>query len=261
MRRTKSSKNTGQTHSYWQSYSDMMAALLLIFILIMAFTLVQSLKSYEEKIRTQEEQNALLMAQQSTLLEQKEQLKAQQAQIDELIGVKSEIIKALSDRFRNSNLRIDIDAKTGAISLDSSVLYAYDSSELSDEGKSFLREFLPMYISVLLNKTYRSFISEIIIEGHTDTNGDYMYNLNLSQKRAYSVAAYCLDESTGMFSASQLRKLRKIMTANGRSLSNPITDEDGKVDAEKSRRVEIKFRLKDEEMISALQAILEDGAT
>lgn len=237
----------------------MMAALLLMFILIMAFTLVQSLKAYEEKIRTQEEQNAILMAQQSTLLEQKEQLKAQQAQIDELIGVKSEIIKALSDAFRNSNLRIDIDAKTGAISLDSSILYAYDSAELSAEGKAFLLDFLPLYISVLWNETYRAFISEIIIEGHTDTNGDFMYNLNLSQKRAYSVAAYCLDERTGMFPTAQLHELRKVMTANGRSLSNPITNAAGQVDAAKSRRVEIKFRLQDEEMISALQAILEDG--
>ena len=35
--------------SYWLSYSDMMAALLLIFILIISFTLMQSKSQYESK--------------------------------------------------------------------------------------------------------------------------------------------------------------------------------------------------------------------
>ena len=40
-------KKAGQAHGYWQSYSDMMAALLLMFVLIMAFTLAQSLQTYD----------------------------------------------------------------------------------------------------------------------------------------------------------------------------------------------------------------------
>lgn len=244
------SKKTGQANSYWQSYSDMMAALLLMFVLIMAFTLAQSLKTYEEKVRIQEEQ-------QKILTEQQKQLEAQQKQIDDLIGVKTDIIKALNETFRNSNLRIDIDAQTGAISLDSSILFGFDSADLSSEGTAFLKDFLPLYISVLLSDEFRPYISEIIIEGHTDTDGRYMYNLNLSQKRAYSVAAYCLDERTTFLPTNQLNDLRAIMTANGKSYSNPIYNADGSVNAEKSRRVEIKFRLQDEEMITQLQEILE----
>ena len=47
-------KNTEGT-SYWQSYSDMMAALLLIFVLIMSFTLFQSLRHYQEMSESIEE--------------------------------------------------------------------------------------------------------------------------------------------------------------------------------------------------------------
>ena len=250
-------KKAGQAHGYWQSYSDMMAALLLMFVLIMAFTLAQSLQTYEEKVRIQEEQQQMLTEQQEKLANQQAQLESQQKQIDELIGVKTDIIKALNDTFKESHLRIDIDAQTGAISLDSSILFGFDSADLSSAGTNFLKDFLPLYISVLLSDEFRPYISEIIIEGHTDTDGRYMYNLNLSQKRAYSVAAYCLDERTSFLPADQLSDLRGIMTANGKSFSNPVYKADGSVDAEKSRRVEIKFRLQDEEMIAQLQQLLE----
>ena len=241
-KKKKSAIGSGQT--YWQSYSDMMAALLLMFILIMAFTLSQSLKTYEEKIRVQEEQQQLL--------------NEQQKEIDEIIGVKMDIIQALSEAFKNSNLTIDIDKQTGAISLDSSVLFEYNSAELTPAGIKFLNDFLPLYISVLRGDTYRSYISEIIIEGHTDTSGDYMYNLNLSQRRAYSVAEYCLSGEHSIFDRATVEDLRAIMTANGKSFSNPVYAENGAVDAAKSRRVEIKFRLQDEEMINRLQDILEE---
>ena len=121
-------KKAGQAHGYWQSYSDMMAALLLMFVLIMAFTLAQSLQTYEEKVRIQEEQQQMLTEQQEKLANQQAQLESQQKQIDELIGVKTDIIKALNETFKDSNLRIDIDEQTGAISLDSSILFGFDSA-------------------------------------------------------------------------------------------------------------------------------------
>lgn len=43
--------------------------------------------------------------------------------------------------------------------------------------------------------------------------------------------------------------LRTIVTANGRSWSNPVQDAQGNVDMDASRHVEIQFRLKDEEAI------------
>ena len=84
-----------------------------------------------------------------------------------------------------------------------------------------------------------------------------MYNLSLSQQRAYSVAEYCLSGEQNILPVPMLNDLRTIMTANGKSFSSPVYNDDGQVDAARSRRVEIKFRLQDEEMISKLQEILE----
>ena len=61
-------------------------------------------------------------------------------------------------------------------------------------------------------------------------------------------------------SEEQLDELRGLLTANGRSWSAPVYQQDGTVNMEASRRVEIKFRLKDEEMMNQIASMLEGGA-
>lgn len=237
------SRRNKETTNYWQSYSDMMAALLLMFILIMAMTLLQSIKGYEEKLKEREEQQA--------------KITEQQEKIDSLVGMKTKLIEALSEEFKDSELKITVDAKTGAITFDSSVLFDFNEAQLKESGETFLQVFLPSYMSVLFSNEAKDYVSEIIIEGHTDTEGEYNYNLKLSQERALSVATYCLEPDNNMLSSEEQTQLREMMTANGKSWSNPIKNEDGTVNQDKSRRVEFKFRLKDDEMIDELRKILE----
>lgn len=237
--------------SYWLSYSDMMAALLLIFILIISFTLMQSKVQYESKQTELEEQKKIIAKQEKLLNDQ-------QKELDRIAGIRSDLVKALRDEFSDSSLNVKIDEKTGAITFDAGVLFDVSDSELKEDGKEFINQFLPKYCSVLLSDDYREYVSEIIIEGHTDTNGSYIYNLELSQQRAFSVAKYCLTESNGIISGDQEDMLRTVLTANGKSYSDPIYKENGKVDMDASRRVEIKFRLQDEEMIDEMMDILKE---
>ncbi len=319
-----------QETSFWQSYSDMMAGVLLMFILIICgtlFVLMQVKNSYdasELELREREEEleqaivenlgyldlteaqnllldeqrskleqqqaeldaaQALLDAQKAQLEEQKAQLAAsqtllslqedeleekeiqislqkealqtQQLQLEEIIGVKKELIADLRDAFADSDLSISVDEQTGAITLDSSILFGYDSARLTNTGASTLADFLPEYFSVVLSDDYIGYVSEIIIEGHTDTVGGYEYNLALSQERAEAVAAYCLGDGQSLFSDAMLSRIRSLVSVAGRSWSSPIYDDYGNVDAEASRRVEIKFRLSDEEMINELLGVLE----
>ena len=57
----------------------------------------------------------------------------------------------------------------------------------------------------------------------------------------------------------ELEKLREILTAKGRSYSDPIYNEDGTINMDASRRVEFKFRMKDSEMIDEIRNILGSG--
>ena len=326
MRRKKKSEDSG--FNVWRSYSDMMAGVLLLFILIMCVTLFQAQKSYneslqerDEKIALQEEynqelldkQNALdekdgtiqsqdeqlksqseqLATQQAKLKEQEQKLsdqqdqltalaaklkkqkktlnkqqaaldektallKDQQEQIDQIIGVKADFIEALKKEFSKNNIDVNIDAQTGALTLQSNVLFNYDESDLSDSGKTALEQILHIYCKVILQDDYKDYLAEIIIDGYTDTDGDYSYNLQLSQQRSLAVAQYLLDIQGNFLSSDQSGDLQQFLTVNGHSMANPVLDADGNVDKDASRRVEIKFRLKDDEMIDELNQIMSD---
>ena len=233
---------------YWRSYADIMAALLLMFILIMSASMYRSAKAFQEKDRR-------LQSQTEELQEKKRQL----ADVSRSLGIKKEIVKKLHEAFLDSGMKVQIDNKTGSITFSSSILFKFDSDTLTDEGKKFLNSFAPKYSAVLLNEHFQNYISEIIVEGHADPRGDFLYNLSLSQSRALAVSSFFLDD-TSPLKKKQTMQLRKILTANGRSSSVPLYRPDGKtIDYAASRRVVFKFRLKDEQMIEDIQRILENG--
>lgn len=311
MRRHRDRESSG--FNVWRSYSDMMAGILLLFVLIMCVTLFQSQVNYEQSIREREEklylqdeytkeimsqkdivadqqnqlisqdaqlaaqkeqldalaeqlaqqqekldaQSVTLSDQQSALDEKTTQLAAQQEKIDKIIGVKAEVIEALRQEFADNSINVQIDAANGSMVMDSSVLFDYDGTELSEEGRRVLSEVLPVYCNVLMQEEYFPYLAEIIVDGYTDSSGSYEYNLQLSQQRSLAVANYLLSISENFLGAEDQQKLRDKLTVNGHSSSNLIVDAEGKEDADASRRVEVKFRVKDEEMIQELQAILD----
>lgn len=204
------------------------------------------------------QQEAALTASQQKLDEQTTLMTQQQEKIDQIIGVKADLIASLNDEFKANQINVEIDYQTGAIVLDSSVLFNYNESDLTDAGTSILGQILPVYCKVLLSEEYEPYLAEVIIDGYTDTTGDYITNLDLSQRRAFAVAEYLMNEKDSFLSSSESAILAEKLTANGRSMSNPILDENGNVDMDASRRVEVKFRMKDEEMMTELQSIIEE---
>ena len=197
---------------------------------------------------------ALLDAKQIQIDNQSSLLQSQKQRIDNLIGVKSEIIQDLSAALTNANLKANVDENTGDITLESQVLFSSSSFDIKGSGKELLDNFLPVYLDVLMRPEYIDFVGEIVIEGHTDTDGSYMFNLELSQDRALGVAKYCL-QMPGL-SFEQKSHLQSILTAKGRSYSDLIYNQDGTVNMDACRRVEFKFSLKDAEMIQEMNAIL-----
>ncbi len=292
--------------SYWQSYSDMMAAIMLMFALILTVSMLESKKTIESErleleaqqqelseqrqqiesqklvMESQEQQLAekesqyaeqqLIMdsqqkelaekesqyAEQQTILEsQRDVLQTQQDQIEKLVGIRSELVEALRLEFEEANLMVSVDPRTGNITFDSDLLFEINDYKLTDESKQFLDEFFPHYFSVLSDERFADYIAEIIIEGHTAISHSWLASLELSQERAYQVVSYILKDDSSIIPAEKLDDFRKIITANGKSYSDPVYLADGTVDMVASRRVELKFRLKDEEMIDEMNQILE----
>ena len=302
-------RGSSGTGASWISYSDMMAALLLIFVLILTYSLWQYFTMLETKTKELNDQQLILdqqaidlqMArdeldnkearlviiqgdldnlkvklddQEKTLSDlqivlsakeadleaatlklqqQKDLLNAQALRIDNLIGIRTTMIRDLSTSLSAANLKAAVDPNTGDIMLDSAVFFETGRAEIRQEGKDLLDRFIPVYLDVLLRDEYADYLGEIIIEGHTDSSGSYESNLKLSQDRALLVALYCLRMQS--LTSEQKKQLQKILTAKGRSYADLIYV-NGVEDPEASRRVEFKFSLKYSEMIEEMNRIL-----
>lgn len=207
----------------------------------------------------------LLNAQNQTISEYESELERHKSVIEQMVGVKAQIIEALSQELTRNRISVTVDAQTGAITLPSEMLFAVGANTLIDQGMEYLDRFLPIYLNVLLSDEFSPYIAEIIIEGHTDSSGKagydaYLYNMQLSQQRALSVTNYVLKRDYMTFnlhlSEEKQNLLKTLVTASGRSFSALIYNEDGSENKDASRRVEIKFRLKDDQTIDATEAIL-----
>lgn len=145
---------------------------------------------------------------------------------------------------------ITIDEKTGSISLPAEVLFDKDSYVLKNEAKTSLRKILSEYFDAILeDPKIFSNIENIIIEGHTDSDGSYIYNLDLSQKRAYEVMNF-------IYTFYKSDKLQKLLMASGRSFSDPVFV-NGVEDKDKSRRIEIKFSIKNDNALKDVEKFFE----
>ncbi len=234
MRKNRKTREAFQEHSFWQSYSDMMAALLLIFVLMIAITLSiykqktsdleqtrielnsakEDLDKYREEIAlsNQELEDSLSQLQAayaysemteaelakaySEIDNARAELAATKSELQDIVGIRTDIIGALQSTFSNSTMKVD--PQTGSITFSSDVLFRYNSARLTTDSMDTLKEIIPLYLDVLLQDAYRPYIAEIIIEGHTDTDGGYQSNMELSYNRANAVANFCQDSKNGL---------------------------------------------------------------
>ena len=219
-------KGEAEEGHFWPSFTDLLTTILLCFILMFIVMMVIRSLQIEEMNET----------------------------IDQIMGVRSQLVSDLKDEFGDDHYGIEVDDDTGAIIFNTEILFEYDDSELKRESLTFLNEFVPAYLNILLGEGYEDYVAEIIIEGHTDRDGSYLYNLELAQKRAYSVAEYILGED---FPYGNIQEhLAEKLTVNSKSYTNVLTDDQGNYDPDASRRVEFKFRLKDEEIMNRTREIL-----
>ncbi len=178
-----------------------------------------------------------------------EKLQDQKAKIKSLTGIKIKVIAALKEELGN---RIAIDKQSGSLRLASNIFFDKGSALLKNEAKSELRQAFEEYIGVLVsNQKIKPHLDKIIIEGHTDSDGSYLYNLDLSQRRAFSVMHYLL---TLDFASEH--NIKPLMIASGRAYLDAIKI-DGIENKDASRRIEIKFRLKNEDAMHEIEKVLD----
>jgi len=176
-------------------------------------------------------------------------LQSQKAKIKSLTGIKLKVVAALKEELGN---KIAIDKQSGSLRLASNILFDRGQATLKEESKIELKQAFEEYIGALVTNTkIKPHLDRIIIEGHTDSDGGYLYNLDLSQKRAFAVMNCLLT-----LDFAREHNIKPLMIASGRAYLDAIRI-DGVEDKDASRRIEIKFRLKNEDAMHEIEKILD----
>ena len=207
-----------EENAFSLSTGDLMAGLLFIFVLLLMGALLQ----VQEKAEQDEE-----------IVKRYDQIKTQ-LYID------------LQEEFKEDLTvwRATIDSTLCVRFQEPSMLFDLDKAFLKPKFKEILNDFFPRYIKVLNRPEYKDNIVEIRIEGHTDSDGEYFHNMELSQNRTRTVLQYCF----GLMNEDQAGWAKSLITANGLSSSQPIII-NGEEDKGLSRRVEFRVRTNAEKQL------------
>lgn len=271
-------------NQFFLSISDLIMGVLLIFVLLYAkeiaasapqkiealkranrelfkenTSLKKDLEVLKDVLKKYKKDNKNLI-EKNTLIEQLKvkiaTLEKKEATIEEL---HQRINQKLLEAFKDDK-DIKIDTINQELILDDSVLFGVNEWQLKEIGRDKLQKILPKFFSTFVDdETVINFLEQLTIEGHTDDLGskdpqrNYLYNLDLSQKRAYEVARFIysdpyLIETLG---EERLKKLKIYLSSNGKSNANLIYKDSEKkiIDRKKSRRVTIKYRLDIQKML------------
>lgn len=166
----------------------------------------------------------------------------ERAGIDKQIQVKRTIIQQLLDRL-GRKYPVSVDPRTGAVTIENQILFGFDETRITPRGQGFLTKLIPEYASILLyDPEIRQHIAQIMVVGYADRVGSYDVNLQRSVERAYNVSTFIFSKIPQF---PEREHLRQVLSTNGRSnMEQKETDS-------LSRRVEIRFQMKDWDLVKA----------
>ena len=236
-------KKSGETEEYWVSVSDMMAGLMMVFLLIAIIYMIDV-----------------------------------QDKTSSIERVKRQICSELREEFAKDKERWNMTICEGGlvVAFQNDAVFKKGSSNLTPRFKKILDNFFPKFMRIVINN--KSKIRELRIEGHTSSeftkkskNQSYVLNTRLSQARSFSVMRYVF-KTTG---STEKNWMNGNLTAHGLSSSKLLFKNKRNglqvEDREKSRRVEFRIqtnaeanlidnlRLKIQEINPAGQSDLSEG--
>ena len=242
MRRTLQAEKLTDENPFSLSLGDLMAGLLLIFILVLSFLMLDLM---EKEKRDNKIQQILLKI------------------FTDYVDLRGNLYLALETEFEKDLPRWNavLDNETLSVRFrEPEVLFDQGKADVKSDFKKMLDDFFPRYIRILKQPEYMDAIAEVRIEGHTSSEWSenvsseeaYILNMELSQNRTRSVLQYVL----------QIPKIRgnrewlqEYVTANGLSSSKLIRHLNGTQNSEESRRVEFRVRTNAEKQLEKIRQL------
>lgn len=192
---------------FWISFSDLMTALMVLFLVVLGVALLAVTKTVSEHDRLEAEHR--------------------------------KDIETLLKRFENAATHyegIRVDRTRNVIDFGDRARFAFNSSLLTGEQASLLRSFVPEVLRLSNDDLGRRVLKRIVVEGYTDTTGSYLSNLNLSLQRSQRVLCSMFATlGANLLSDGQKQEVRSLFLVGGYSFNS------AKRTPEESRRVEMRL--------------------
>jgi outer membrane protein OmpA-like peptidoglycan-associated protein len=199
---------------FWISFSDLMTALMVVFLLVMSVALLSVTKD--------------VTAAQKAEAQRREDIKELLAEL-----------KKASERDVFSGVTVHDDLQNPYIDFGWLATFDLDRSYLTRGQATFLRAFIPEILAVADTEKGRHWFKQVVVEGYTDKTGQYLHNLDLSLRRSERVVCVLL-ETPGPADApltdKQKVQVRHLFLVGGYSSNS------AKADAASSRRIELKLK-------------------
>ena len=193
---------------FWISFSDLMSALMTLFLVVMAVTLVAVTKN----VTAEEEAKILREGAIRTMM--------------------ARIKKASSEK------SVEVNESTYQIDLGEIVRFESGKYTIQTDAAKFLRDYIPVLLSAKATPEGEMWMRRVVVEGFTDQDGTYLYNLGLSLDRSRSVVCALFANPTSderALSNTQLDQIQDLFLVGGYSFNSVREDKAA------SRRVELKI--------------------
>jgi outer membrane protein OmpA-like peptidoglycan-associated protein len=197
---------------FWISFSDLMTALMVLFLVAMAVALL----SVTEGLRQMDDHRA------------------------KRDGAISECLGQL-DQITRQKPYAGIQLRGQTLELGSLAEFPKDSHQLDAQKADFLRSFIPEMLELARTPACQMWLKRFVLEGYASPEGSYLHNLNLSLARSQRVLCVLLDANApNAPSRKDRQSVREMFFVGGSSFNSAILNQ-----PEKSRRVELRLEFKE----------------
>jgi outer membrane protein OmpA-like peptidoglycan-associated protein len=189
-----------------------MSALMTLFLVVMAVTLIAITKTVTVEVEASKRRS--------------KDIQAVMAKIQKNSAVFKEV---------------KVDEKNFRIDLGDVVLFDKGNAIIKADAAQFLRAYIPILLSAKATPEGDEWMRRIVVEGFTDQDGTYLYNLGLSLERSRSVVCVMFAKPADnevALNESQKRQIRDLFLVGGYSFNSTRKNK------AESRRVELKIEFR-----------------
>lgn len=225
MRLNREESHSQDENHFWISISDLMTSLLFVFILILAYMILE----FQDR---SSKANKQILA------------------FEKNLNARTELLHNLEIILKKRNIQVEIDKDEGTMRITKEKLFDSAKAEIRTSKEWIIQGVTNELLHVMNEPKYKKAINTIFIEGHTDNvslnkghHGFRWTNMELSAQRAINTFLLMDKFSNGKFSKLENEKGQSLVSYSGYADTRPIkgVSNETRIGRERNRRIQFFF--------------------